>query len=73
MEIMFYRNVLLYQRLIVALKSAFRKIPALSVKKSPSGFGCPLNFNKQKPFGTALFTTTVFYGIYNPLTAAWLT
>jgi|GEM_PF-5887124 len=73
MEIRFHQNVLLYQRLNVTVKPAFRKMSALPVKKSPEVQGDAIDFNKQKPFGAALLTASVFYGIFNPLTAAWLT
>jgi len=73
MEIKFYQNVFLFQLLIGAKKPAFRKTPTLSVKKSPEIRGGAFDFNKQKSTGAALLTAPVFYGIFNPLTAAWLT
>ena len=69
----FYRKFFLYQLLIVAVKPVFRKMPTLFVKKSPEIRGATFNYNNQTSSGAALRTAPVFNGIYNPLTAAWLT
>jgi hypothetical protein len=69
----FYPPVFLFQLLFVAIKPAFRKIPALSDQGSPEFGGSSFDFNKQTSFETAHSIAPLLYKVFNPLTAACLT
>ena len=73
MEKKFYQNVFLFNSLIAATKTAFRKIAALSVANPPALAGAAPNFNKQTSSEAAQLIARVSYKIFDPLTAAWLT
>jgi hypothetical protein len=72
MEKKFYLNVFLYNTLIAPAMQAFRKMAALGAIDPPDVSADNVHSDNRIFTGKSHTIASIFYKIFNPLTAAWL-